>query len=119
MCSVTLVTAVALAIRSGAAGAVALFWTSIGAIFYVYVLYPLVLALFSLVGRRPHAVRDIEPRVCLFVAANDEAAVIEVKIRNALELDYPEDRLDIVIASDGSVDGTNAIVQRFAPRVQL
>jgi len=119
VCSVVLLAAVTLAVRAGTAGAVALFWASIGAMFYVYVLYPVVLWLFSLVGRQPHDVRDSEPRVCLFVAANDEAAVIEVKIRNALELDYPEDRLDIVIASDGSVDATNDIVRRFAPRVRL
>ena len=49
----------------------------------------------------------------------DEAAVIEAKIRNSLALDYPANRLDIVIASDGSVDGTNDIVRRFAPRVRL
>jgi len=119
VCSVALFAAAALAIRAGQSGAVTLFWTSIGALVYVYVAYPAVLALFSVVGRRPHDSRPIEPSVCLFVAANDEAAVIETKIRNALELDYPEDRLDIVIASDGSVDATNEIVKRFAPRVRL
>jgi cellulose synthase/poly-beta-1,6-N-acetylglucosamine synthase-like glycosyltransferase len=59
------------------------------------------------------------PRVCLFIAANDEAGVIDAKLRNSLTLDYPPDLLDIVVASDGSVDGTNDIVRRFGPRVRL
>jgi len=118
-CSIVFVGAVALAISAGPRGAVLLFWGSISALLYIYVLYPVVLALFSVLARQPHSVSSIEPTVCLFVAANDEEAVIEAKIRNALELDYPADRLDIVIASDGSVDCTNAIVKRFGPRVRL
>ena len=89
------------------------------ALAYVYVVYPLILMCVKGLRPRPLRKRAIEPTVCLFVAANDEAAVIEAKIRNALALDYPPDRLDIVIASDGSVDGTNDIVRRFAPRVRL
>jgi cellulose synthase/poly-beta-1,6-N-acetylglucosamine synthase-like glycosyltransferase len=57
--------------------------------------------------------------VCLLVAANDEAAVIHQKIENCLGLDYPMDRLDVVVASDGSRDGTNELVRGFGPRVQL
>jgi hypothetical protein len=53
VCSVALFSAAALAIRAGQSGAVTLFWTSIGALVYVYVAYPAVLALFSVVGRRP------------------------------------------------------------------
>jgi len=119
LCAVGVIAATTFAILAGTSGAMAVFWASIAALFYVYILYPAMLALFSLVARQPHDVRDIEPTVCLFVAANDEEAVIETKIRNALALDYPEDRLDIVIASDGSVDHTNAIVKSFAPRVRL
>ena len=81
---------------------------------YVYVLYPLLLSLLRVVARRPIKVDAIEPTVCLFIAANDEAAVIEAKLDNALALDYPADKLEIVVASDGSVDGTNEIVARFA-----
>jgi cellulose synthase/poly-beta-1,6-N-acetylglucosamine synthase-like glycosyltransferase len=95
------------------------FWGSIGALAYVYVLYPLLLSLLRVMARRPIKVEASEPTVCLFIAANDEAGVIAAKLENALALDYPADRLDILVASDGSVDGTNEIVARFAPRVRL
>ena len=95
------------------------FWAALGALAYVYALYPLLLSLLRLVARRPIAVEDFEPDVCLFIAANDEAAVIGAKLDNALALDYPAEKLHIVVASDGSVDGTDAIVQRYAPRVRL
>jgi cellulose synthase/poly-beta-1,6-N-acetylglucosamine synthase-like glycosyltransferase len=97
----------------------AIFWASLAALVYVYVAYPLALALLGLAAPRPVAARPICPSVCLFIAANDEETVIEAKLQNALELDYPSDRLDIVVASDGSVDATSAIVRRFAPRVRL
>jgi cellulose synthase/poly-beta-1,6-N-acetylglucosamine synthase-like glycosyltransferase len=96
-----------------------IFWGSLLALVYVYALYPLILSLLRVVARRPIKVAPIEPTVCLFIAANDEAAVIESKLRNSLALDYPAGKLEIVVASDGSVDGTNEIVERFAPRVRL
>jgi len=95
------------------------FWGSIGALVYVYALYPLLLSLLRVMARRPIKVEAVEPTVCLFIAANDEATVIAAKLQNALAVDYPPDLLDIVVASDGSVDGTNEIVARFAPRVRL
>jgi cellulose synthase/poly-beta-1,6-N-acetylglucosamine synthase-like glycosyltransferase len=97
----------------------ALFWTSTAALFYVYLAYPLLLIALRRLRPRPVATDAVEPTVCLFIAANDEAQVIEAKLQNALQLDYPEDRLSILVASDGSIDDTNAIVKRFAPRVQL
>jgi cellulose synthase/poly-beta-1,6-N-acetylglucosamine synthase-like glycosyltransferase len=95
------------------------FWSSLGALVYVYALYPLLLSLLRLVARRPIRTGHAEPTVCLFIAAHDEAIVMEAKIQNSLALDYPADKLEIVIASDGSTDGTNEIVERFAPRVRL
>jgi cellulose synthase/poly-beta-1,6-N-acetylglucosamine synthase-like glycosyltransferase len=63
---------------------------------------------------------ELLPDVCLLIAANDEAAVIGAKIQNSLDLDYPADKLKVLIASDGSVDGTNSIVASCSdPRVQL
>jgi cellulose synthase/poly-beta-1,6-N-acetylglucosamine synthase-like glycosyltransferase len=69
---------------------------------------------------RPFKRADIEPTVTLVVAAYNEAGVIENKVKNALDLDYPADRLDMVVASDGSDDGTNEIVRRYVNgRVRL
>jgi cellulose synthase/poly-beta-1,6-N-acetylglucosamine synthase-like glycosyltransferase len=95
------------------------FWVSLMALVYVYALYPLALSLLRVVARRPITAGPIEPTVCLFIAANDEAAVIAAKLENANALEYPPEKLDIVVSSDGSVDGTDDIVRRFEPRVRL
>jgi cellulose synthase/poly-beta-1,6-N-acetylglucosamine synthase-like glycosyltransferase len=100
-------------------GAAFAFWGCLGVLGYVFVGYPIILALARFGGRRNVAKGGGEPRVCLFITANDEARVMDAKLQNALALAYPQDRLDIVVASDGSVDGTNEIVRRFAPRVRL
>jgi cellulose synthase/poly-beta-1,6-N-acetylglucosamine synthase-like glycosyltransferase len=96
-----------------------LFWSSLGALVYVYALYPLLLSLLRLVARRPIKTGHTQPTVCLFIAAHNEAIVMEAKLQNSLALDYPADKLEIVVASDGSTDSTNEIVERFAPRVRL
>jgi cellulose synthase/poly-beta-1,6-N-acetylglucosamine synthase-like glycosyltransferase len=100
--------------RDGGARQV-VFWVFVAILLYVYAGYPVLLAVIRRFVRNPILKSDIQPTVCLFVAANDEAAVIESKLRNSLALDYPRSRLSIVIASDGSVDGTNDIVRAFAP----
>jgi cellulose synthase/poly-beta-1,6-N-acetylglucosamine synthase-like glycosyltransferase len=96
-----------------------IFWTTGGLLAYVYAGYPALLSVLRRVASRPVRHAPIEPSVCLFIAANDEAAVIEAKLHNTLTLDYPADRLEVIVASDGSVDETNEIVRRFAPRVRL
>lgn len=90
-----------------------LFWISAGFTVYVYFGYPILLwGLQAIVRARPRQ-QPIEPSVSLLVAAYNEAAVIADKIRNSLALDYPADKLEIVIVSDGSRDATAEIVQSF------
>jgi cellulose synthase/poly-beta-1,6-N-acetylglucosamine synthase-like glycosyltransferase len=113
------VAAAVAAATSSHAMAKAVFWWSTGVLVYIYAGYPAVLAVLRTAVRRRPRLAPIEPRVSLFITANDEAGIIEAKLRNALELDYPADCLDILVASDGSVDATNAIVARFGPRVRL
>jgi glycosyltransferase involved in cell wall biosynthesis len=92
----------------------AAFWLSAGAIAWTHVGYPLAAA--ALARRRPKPVRkgDATPPVTVVVAAHDEAQVIGRRVENLLELDYPPDRLEVVVASDGSRDGTEDAVQAFA-----
>jgi cellulose synthase/poly-beta-1,6-N-acetylglucosamine synthase-like glycosyltransferase len=87
-----------------------LFWVCAGLIFYTHLGYALVL--WALRGlRRGREERDAgtgapAPRVALVIAAHDEEDVIAAKVANALALDYPRERLRVVVASDGSSDGT-------------
>jgi cellulose synthase/poly-beta-1,6-N-acetylglucosamine synthase-like glycosyltransferase len=85
------------------------FWASLGLIVYAHVGYPLLLAAVSRVfGTDPASGPQVEPlpSVTLIVAAYDEEEVIERKVANALALDYPEEMLEVVVASDGSGDRT-------------
>jgi cellulose synthase/poly-beta-1,6-N-acetylglucosamine synthase-like glycosyltransferase len=91
------------------------FWASAALVVYAYVGYPVLVGLLARAVRRPDRTAPIEPSVSILVAAYNEAGVIGDKIRNALALDYPADRLEIVIASDGSTDGTAAIARDAVP----
>ena len=90
------------------------FWIAAALVFYVYLGYPLLMAALRAFIRRPVRRAAIEPSLTLLIPAFNEAAVIERKIRNAVEVDYPSDKLEIIVASDGSTDGTVAIAQEFA-----
>ncbi len=97
--------------------AIAIFWLSALLTVYVYAGYPTLLAVLRRIAKRPVAKAPVEPTVSLLVAAYNEADVIEEKIRNALALDYPADKLEIAIACDGPKDGTTAIAQRVAAEI--
>jgi cellulose synthase/poly-beta-1,6-N-acetylglucosamine synthase-like glycosyltransferase len=85
------------------------FWLSLAPILYTHLGYPLVLRALIALRRRPTlrpGIWEELPRVSLIVAAYDEEASIAAKVANALALDYPRDRLEVVVASDGSADAT-------------
>jgi biofilm PGA synthesis N-glycosyltransferase PgaC len=86
-----------------------LFWLSVGVVCYAYIGYPIVIfSLSRLMGKSsfaPESTAVQTPRVALLIAAHNEEAVIEQRIQNALQLQYQRDRLEIVIASDGSGQG--------------
>jgi cellulose synthase/poly-beta-1,6-N-acetylglucosamine synthase-like glycosyltransferase len=94
-----------------------LYWFSLVAIFYLYCGYPLVLMLLHRILKRPPVqAADITPSVSLIISAYNEEEVIRKKIENALAVDYPPDKLDVIVASDGSTDKTCDIVQEYAVR---
>ena len=98
-----------------------LFWLMAGVVLYVYAGYPLLLAALGALVRRRAQTAAAEPSVSLLIAAYNESRVISDKLQNSLALEYPADRLEIVVASDGSTDGTAEIASRFADgkRVRL
>jgi cellulose synthase/poly-beta-1,6-N-acetylglucosamine synthase-like glycosyltransferase len=87
-----------------------LFWLSAGLLLYAQFGYPLLLGLWSRPAA-PAAERDEYPSATLIIAAYAEAPVIEAKVKNALALDYPRDRLQIIVACDGSPDETPALAR--------
>ena len=82
------------------------FWLSLVAVSYPSFIYPVVLLVLRALIHRPVLKQPIEPSVSLLISAFNEAEVINKKIRNSLDLDYPAERLEIVVASDGSTDET-------------
>src|SRR4051794_34370072 len=81
-----------------------IFWSCTASVIYAYGIYPLLIShcarLFGR-NRQPPGLRDTEcPRVSLLIAAHNEQDVIEDRIYNALEMDYPRGKLEVVIASD-------------------
>jgi glycosyltransferase involved in cell wall biosynthesis len=98
------------------------FWGSLGALAWTHVGYPAAMGVLARLQPRPVRRAEITPRVALVVSAHDEEAVIGRRVENLLELDYPPERVEIVVASDGSTDGTDGIVGEIAarePRVRL
>ena len=86
----------------------------IGLIAYIYAGYPLILAFLGLFShRRFGRGGDQLPSIALIVSAHNEERIIREKIENCLKLDYPRDRLKIIISSDGSDDDTNGIVREY------
>jgi cellulose synthase/poly-beta-1,6-N-acetylglucosamine synthase-like glycosyltransferase len=89
--------------------AAVVFWACAGLIVYTHLGYPLVLRALLVLRRRPTlapAAREELPTVSLIVPAYDEEEVIAAKVANALALEYPRERLQVIVASDGSADAT-------------
>src|SRR5712692_3099852 len=83
-----------------------LFWTALLLLGYLYIGYPIAAWLRALLCPRSHARAAAEPFVTVMVVAYNEEDRIDARLENLLALDYPRDRLEIVLASDGSTDET-------------
>ena len=106
-----------------------LFWAAVLAVLHTYLFYPLLLILLDgfeqargawryICGserRRPPAQLGL-PHVSVLIAAYNEASCIGQRIENLLAQDYPAEHLEILVGSDASTDGTDAIVQHYAAR---
>lgn len=95
-------------------------WTSLALVAYAYVGYAIIIfacsRLFGRLPQPPGTVGQELPDVSLLISALDEEEVIGARVANALAQDYPSERLEIVIASDGSRDRTASIVRSLASR---
>jgi biofilm PGA synthesis N-glycosyltransferase PgaC len=91
-----------------------IFWLSLALLAYAHAGYPALIAARARLWPRPHH-RGGEPTVSVVIVAHNEAARIGTRIENLLALDYPSDRLEIVVASDGSSDGTAERARAWEP----
>ena len=91
----------------------ALFYFFSVIVFYVYLGYPLLLYIMSLIYKKSVNKSDIFPKVSIIIAAYNEEKVIKEKIENTLHLNYPKESLQVIVASDCSTDKTNEIVAEF------
>jgi len=89
------------------------FWSSIGLIFYAYLGYPILLKVLSVLRQRPVRKGIHVPRVSCIITVHNEETRIRLKIENTLKQDYPLKKLEIIVASDCSSDGTDAIVRSY------
>jgi cellulose synthase/poly-beta-1,6-N-acetylglucosamine synthase-like glycosyltransferase len=80
---------------------------------YSYLIYPILVVAWARLHPRPWRQADVSPRVTIIVSAYNEEAVIRQKIENSFGLDYPADRLQVLVVSDGSTDQTVPIARRF------
>ena len=93
-----------------------LFWVAAGLLVYTYLGYPLFMAAWA--GSRPRRTRRrrrAAARISVIVVAHDEAARIQERLENLLTVDYPPDRFEIIVASDGSSDATASLASRYLP----
>jgi len=87
---------------------------------YPYALYPMLVYAWARVVNRKWRTGAYQPMITLIISVYNEEKVIKAKIKNALALEYPEDRLEIMVVSDGSKDKTEQIVSSFTdPRIRL
>ena len=90
-----------------------IFYLTLLIIFFTYTGYPILLLLLSLFKKNKASYSQYIPTISLIIACHNEEKVIEEKILNSLNLDYPKDKLEIIIFSDGSTDKTEDIIKKY------
>jgi cellulose synthase/poly-beta-1,6-N-acetylglucosamine synthase-like glycosyltransferase len=97
---------------------VVLFWVSLAALVWTHLAYPAGARALARVAERRVRKAEIEPTVTVVVAAYNEEASIARRLENLLELDYPREKVELVVSSDASTDGTDEIALEF-PEVRV
>jgi len=91
-----------------------LFWIAFLMMGYICLGYPILARIRAVIHPKTRRRAPIEPTVTIIVAAHNEAPRIERRLRNLLALDYPKEKLEILVASDGSTDDTVRLAEAFA-----
>ncbi len=90
-----------------------IFALAVAALFYTYIGYPLFVYLVSILFPKKVEKSEFEPKVTILITAYNEEKAIRSKLENTLKIEYPKDKLEILVASDGSNDKTDEIVREF------
>ncbi len=91
------------------------FWICVFVIFWANIGYPISIILLDKILKKKKLPKKLnyEPSVTIMIVAHNEEKVIKEKLENVLNLDYPKEKLEILISSDNSTDATNYIVKEF------
>lgn len=92
------------------------FWGSAGLIAFTYVGYPAWLWVRTRLSRKPVLAAPYSPTISIVMVVRNEEACLEEKLTNLLGLNYPADRREIIVVSDGSTDSTNRILEAYSDR---
>ena len=92
-----------------------IFWSSLIILFYTWIGYPFIIYLLTKIKRKPKVptTPDELPLVSIIIAAYNEEEVIARRIENLLKQDYPKEKMEIIVASDGSTDRTVEIAKKY------
>ncbi len=97
-----------------------IFWLSVGLLFHTYFFYPLSLPILRIFFSNRRRTGDPgKYKVSIIIAAYNEEKIIEEKIKNCFDIDFPRDKLEILVGSDASTDATHAIVNKYKDEVRL
>jgi cellulose synthase/poly-beta-1,6-N-acetylglucosamine synthase-like glycosyltransferase len=87
------------------------FWVCLGLVIYIYAGYPAAVYLLGRLLKRDVGKADFEPMIAVVISAFNEEREIEQTVVNKLSQDYPQNRLEVIVVSDGSTDRTDEIVR--------
>jgi biofilm PGA synthesis N-glycosyltransferase PgaC len=93
-----------------------LLWSALVWVFYTFVGYPALIWAMARVARRPRRTGPVRPRVAIIVVVHNEVERLHAKLASCFAQDYPRELLRVVVASDGSTDGTAELVRGYADR---
>jgi len=93
-----------------------MFWLSCIGVLYSYFIYPFILLFSPKIQSKIEDTQEYSPSISLIITAYNESDRITQKIINTLEIDYPKDKLEIIVASDASDDDTDSIVKSYEKR---
>jgi len=92
------------------------FWLSSLLVIYIYIGYPVLLKFLPRISKNPEPTGEYHPNVTVLIPAFNEEKHIESTIKNKLDSNYPQDKLQIIVISDESEDGTDEIVKAYSAK---